>query len=140
MARSVEQSDGGGEPRVRGAALGLPAEGPGSVAGLLPRAGALAVDWLLAVLVAGAFLASLSPFGPLLVYAAVQVALVSTLGHGPGHRLFRLRVVSAAGGRAGVGAVVLRTLLILLVVPAVVFDENGRGLHDLAAGTVVVRR
>ena len=33
-----------------------------------------------------------------------------------------------------------RTALLLLVVPAVVQDGDGRGLHDRAAGTVIVRR
>ena len=34
----------------------------------------------------------------------------------------------------------LTPLLLVLVIPAVVMDEDGRGLHDRAAGTVVVRR
>lgn len=33
-----------------------------------------------------------------------------------------------------------RTVLLCLVIPAVVWDSAGRGLHDVAAGTVVVRR
>jgi uncharacterized RDD family membrane protein YckC len=36
-------------------------------------------------------------------------------------------------------AIVVRTGLLLLVLPAVVYDRDGRGLHDRAAGTVVVR-
>jgi len=34
----------------------------------------------------------------------------------------------------------LRTLLICLVVPPVIYNRDRRGLHDLAAGTVTVRR
>ena len=34
----------------------------------------------------------------------------------------------------------VRTGLLLLVVPAVVQDGDGRSLHDRAAGTVIVRR
>jgi len=37
-------------------------------------------------------------------------------------------------------AALVRTLLLGLVIPAVVTDDDGRGLHDRAAGTVVVRR
>jgi len=33
----------------------------------------------------------------------------------------------------------LRTLLICLVIPAVIWDRDGRGLQDRAAGTVVVK-
>jgi hypothetical protein len=33
----------------------------------------------------------------------------------------------------------VRTLLICLVIPAVVFDEDQRGMHDRAVGTALVR-
>jgi uncharacterized RDD family membrane protein YckC len=33
----------------------------------------------------------------------------------------------------------VRTLLLCLFVPAVVVGRDGRGLHDLAAGTRIVR-
>ena len=33
----------------------------------------------------------------------------------------------------------LRTLLLCLLIPALIWDRDGRGLHDKAAGTVVVR-
>ncbi|MCU1514874.1 MAG: hypothetical protein JWO10_1964, partial [Microbacteriaceae bacterium] len=34
----------------------------------------------------------------------------------------------------------LRTVLLSLVIPAVIWDLDQRGLHDKAAGTVLVRR
>jgi uncharacterized RDD family membrane protein YckC len=34
----------------------------------------------------------------------------------------------------------VRALLIALVIPALLFDENQRGLHDRAAGTILLRR
>jgi hypothetical protein len=37
------------------------------------------------------------------------------------------------------GRVVLRTLLICLVIPALVLDSDGRGLHDRAVDSVVLR-
>jgi hypothetical protein len=33
----------------------------------------------------------------------------------------------------------LRTLLILLVIPALVMDSDGRGLHDRIVGSRVIR-
>ena len=39
----------------------------------------------------------------------------------------------------GLGRILLRTLLILLVIPAVVFDSEGRGLHDRIASSAVLR-
>ena len=120
--------------------LGRPERGPGSVATLTRRAGALLVDWLVALLVGRTLLEGLSSFGPLLVFAVVQVLLVGTLGYSFGHRLLGLVVERPRGGPAGPVAALVRTLLLVLVIPAVVLDEDGRGLHDRAAGTVVVRR
>ena len=39
----------------------------------------------------------------------------------------------------GLGRAALRTLLICLVIPAVVMDSYGRGLHDRAVGSIVLR-
>ena len=36
--------------------------------------------------------------------------------------------------------VVLRTFLLCLAVPALIWDRDGRGLHDKAAGSVVLTR
>jgi len=104
------------------------------------RALALGVDWLLALLVGETLLPGLSSFAPLLVFLVVQVALVGTLGYGVGHGVLGLRVERATGGAAGAVAALVRTVLLGLVIPAVVTDDDGRGLHDRAAGTVVVRR
>jgi uncharacterized RDD family membrane protein YckC len=123
-----------------GRRLGLPPQGTGSVASIGRRALALLVDWLLALLVANAFLDGLGSFGPLVVFAVVQVLLVGTLGFAVGHRLLGIVVVRVGGGPAGPVAALVRTALLVLVVPAVVLDPDSRGLHDRAAGTVVVRR
>ncbi|MDP7384097.1 MAG: hypothetical protein QF382_08490, partial [Acidimicrobiales bacterium] len=56
-----------------------------------------------------------------------------------GQRLVRLRVVSIDGGRVPLWRVLVRTLLICLVIPAVVYDDDGRGVHDRLAHTRVVR-
>jgi uncharacterized RDD family membrane protein YckC len=123
-----------------GQRLGLPPGGRGSVAPMTRRVLALVVDWLLAVLVARTFLESLASFGPLVVFAVVQVLLVGTIGFSIGHRLLGLEVLRPDGGPAGPVAALVRTALLALVVPAVIMDEDGRGLHDRLGGTVVVRR
>ncbi|MBX9246160.1 RDD family protein [Actinotalea ferrariae] len=157
--------DQGDAPSARPSALGLPASGPGSRATLGRRVLALLVDWTLSLAVAaqvfpdptspapGIFAAD--PTGTLGVFAVSTAVLVSTLGFTIGHRLVGIRVVRVrdlAGGRGGAGdgpraprapgvvAGVVRTLLLCLVIPAVVWDGEGRGMHDAAAGTVLVRR
>jgi uncharacterized RDD family membrane protein YckC len=50
-----------------------------------------------------------------------------------------MRVVSRSGGWIGILRPVIRTLLIVLVIPAVIWDSDQRGLHDRMAGTVLIR-
>lgn len=123
-----------------GQAVGRPPSGAGSVAPMTRRVLALLVDWLLALLVGSLLLPGLSSFGPLVVFGVVQVLLVGTIGFSVGHRLLGLVVTRVDSGPLGPVSALVRTALLLLVIPAVVMDEDGRGLHDRAAGSVVVRR
>jgi len=50
-----------------------------------------------------------------------------------------VRVVRLDGKPVGLLRSLVRTLLLLAVVPPLVFDRDLRGLHDKAAGTIVVR-
>ena len=56
-----------------------------------------------------------------------------------GQRLLGVSVVRMDGGRLALWRVFVRTLLICLIIPAVVYDNTGRGLHDRAAGSVAIR-
>jgi uncharacterized RDD family membrane protein YckC len=151
MGSWLEGTPGGGQTG-RGARLGLPPDGPGSLATLGRRVVALVVDWTLATLVAFLFfrpvadgffesVSALPAWSQPLVFAIENVLLVSTLGFTVGHRLLGLRVrrVAEPARMVGIGRALLRTVLLCLVVPAVVWDSDGRGLHDRAAGTVLVR-
>lgn len=104
----------------------------------LRRVGALGVDWLVALLIA-TLLPWESPLVPLAVFALEQVLLVGTLGHSLGHRLLGLHVQREGGGDAGPVAALIRTALIVAVLPPLITDQGGRGLHDRAAGTEIVR-
>ena len=121
-----------------GRALGLPRTGPGSIARPGRRVVALCVDWAACLAISAAFFHgdSLVTLG---IFALEQILLVGTVGYGLGHRLLGLKVVRLGGGPAGFSAAILRTLLLCLVIPAVVFDVDQRGLHDKAAKTVLVR-
>ena len=77
------------------------------------------------------------------IFALENLLLVSTVGFTIGHRLLgvQVRVLGAPDGVApGFARGAVRTVLLCLVIPAVVWDGDGRGLHDRAAGTVLVRR
>lgn len=121
-----------------GERLGLPATGTGSLGRIGRRIGALAIDWACAVLISIAFF-GYDQWATLSIFAIVQVLFLPTIGGSPGHRLVGLRVVPVRGGWIGLWRPIVRTLLLVLVIPAVIWDADHRGLHDKAAGTLLVR-
>jgi uncharacterized RDD family membrane protein YckC len=120
-----------------GQRLGLPESGPGSVASFGRRFTAILVDWLLCLFIAGGLLGD--PNWTPVVFGAENLVLVGTLGYGVGGRLLGVRVTRLGGGYPSALAVLVRTALLCLAIPALIWDRDGRGLHDRAAGTVVVR-
>jgi uncharacterized RDD family membrane protein YckC len=121
-----------------GQRLGLPKTGPGSLAKTGRRALALLIDWSLAMIVSQAFAQGDSTV-TLGVFALEQWLLVATLGYSVGHRLLGLRVQRLDGRYVGFWRTLIRVGLILLVIPATIWDADNRGLHDKAAGTVLLR-
>lgn len=132
-----------------GERLGLPQTGPRSIARVGRRIGALAIDYLAATIIAAGFLgfdqfalpseAGLSQFSPMLVFAVLQIVFIPFAGGSPGHRILGMRVVRYGGGWVGLWRPIIRTLLLVLVISAVIWDADQRGLHDKAAGTVLIR-
>lgn len=127
----------------RGKGLGLPEEGPGSVAPLGRRFGALFIDWTLCMLIAYGLLArgdqQAAGNWALGVFLVMSLLTVGTIGCTPGKRILGVRVVAEDGGRLGFVRVAVRTVLLLLVIPALVWDRDGRGLHDRLSRSVQVR-
>ncbi|WP_279071318.1 RDD family protein [Microbacterium lacticum] len=132
-------TDAAAENSYPGERLGLPSAGGGSIARPGRRIAALAIDWACAVIVSIAFFAYDS-LATLVVFAIVQIVFIPTLGGSPGHRLLGMRVQLVTGGWVGLWRPIVRTVLLCLVIPAVIWDADQRGLHDKAAGTVLLRR
>jgi uncharacterized RDD family membrane protein YckC len=130
--------DTSGISKYPGERLGLPESGPGSVARAGRRIVAIVIDWTLALLISN-FLFSGDSWATLAVFAAEQILLIGTLGYSIGHRAVGIHVVRLGGTPAGPLAALVRTLLLCLVFPAVIFDPDQRGLHDKAVKTVLVR-
>jgi uncharacterized RDD family membrane protein YckC len=129
-----------------GERLGLPEEGPGSVAGWGKRLLALFVDWISSLLVTQVLAASIAMDAdteralPLLVFL-VQVTLFTALVGGSfGQVALRIAVVRLDRRPLTLLSALLRTFLICLVLPPLVFNRDNRGLHDLAVGTIAVNR
>jgi uncharacterized RDD family membrane protein YckC len=135
--------DAGADFGYRGEQLGLPEEGPGSIARPGRRLGALAVDWALCVLIAYGLITDgyrqATGNWALLVFFAMSVLTVGTIGFTPGKRLFGLRVVHLDTGTVNPVRVLLRSALLCVAIPALIWDRDGRGLHDRLARTVEVR-
>lgn len=130
------QERGLGYPGQR---LGLPDQGSGSLARTGRRLVALALDWVGSLLVSTGFFGG-DPWATLGVFAVLHVLTVGTIGASPGHALLGMRLRRLDGGWAGPLPALVRTVLLCLVVPAVIYDRDQRGLHDRAARTVLVRR
>lgn len=141
MPASTPQRFGDLEPsKWPGERLGLPESGPRSVGRIGRRIVAILIDWGLAALPAyllvGGTNASVWNF---VFFALMQVIFIPTIGGSIGHRLVGLRVVPIAGGWVGIWRPIVRTLLLCLVIPLLVWDSDQRAFHDKIAGTVLVR-
>ena len=73
------------------------------------------------------------------IFAIMQVVFLPTLGGSIGHRVFGLRLILLTGGWVGVWRPLVRTALLVIVVPALVWDSDQRGFHDKVAGTILIR-
>ncbi|MGV3711675.1 RDD family protein [Pseudolysinimonas sp.] len=131
------------DSRWPGERLGLPESGPRSIARLGRRIAALAIDWALATGLSLAFFARepwvTDPFVTLALFAGIQLLFLLVLNGGVGHLVLGMRVVPLTGGRLAPWRAFVRTVLVSLFVPAVIMDADQRGLHDRAAGTLLVR-
>jgi len=127
-----------GDPeKYPGEKFGLPERGSRSVAGMGRRLLALLIDWLASMVVA---LAIFHSAGWTLVVFGVEVYLLTALtGFTVGKRLLGLRVARLDGKPVGFWWSLVRTILLLTVIPPLVTDRDLRGLHDRAANTIVIR-
>ena len=133
---------------------GMPSPGSPQAASFGRRFVAWLVDWVLCTLVVFGLLGFDYQLGPdaqpdlflgaptsswavLGVFAAENLLLVTLLGSTVGHRLLGLQVWQVRVGAFPL-QVLVRTALLCLFVPALV-TRSGRGLHDVVAGTRIVR-
>jgi uncharacterized RDD family membrane protein YckC len=145
IGNAASSGGGGDEESYPGERFGMPATGRGSAAGFGRRLAALTVDWLLGYLIAGLFAGPDALASPnfswtvMGVWFVLTVIAVAAFGITPGMAVLGIRVASLRSDLVGVPRAVLRTALLALVLPALVRDADGRGWHDRAASTVVVR-
>jgi uncharacterized RDD family membrane protein YckC len=102
------------------------------------RFGGIAIDWASAVLISVAFF-HYDAWATTALFVILQIVFIPTIGGSIGHRLVGLRVVPMTGGWVGLWRPIVRTVLLAIVIPAVIWDSDQRGFHDKIAGTVLIR-
>jgi uncharacterized RDD family membrane protein YckC len=104
------------------------------------RFGALLIDWALCLLVAAFYANPTRVAWPaVLVLVVLDTVCIGLFGRTPGMAVTGVRCISFAdGGAIGLARALLRAILLALLIPAVIMDANRRGLHDRAAGSVVI--
>jgi uncharacterized RDD family membrane protein YckC len=134
-------------PGYPGETLGLPPNGPGSLAPTGRRLLALLIDWLIAAGLAllpvrfGAISESSLATTQLVVWLVLGAVAVRLYGFTPGQLALGLEVAGVDGRvPVGIGRALARGALIFLVIPPLFIDSDGRGLQDRLTGTAVVRR
>lgn len=131
------------ENRWPGERLGLPESGPRSIGRLGRRILALCIDWAIATLISVAFFSvgpwQTNPWITLGLFAAEQFVFLLIVNGSVGHLILGMRVVPVVPARLGLWRPLVRTILLCLAVPALVWDRDQRGLHDRFVGTALVR-
>ena len=110
------------------------------------RLAAITLDWLACYAIIAALSGGIGQMEPnrspiILALFFCEVTILTALtGASLGQRVFGLRVVRFSNGEAvSPMQALLRTIFLVLVVTAVTYDENGRGIHERISGTVLAR-
>ena len=127
--------------------LGLPESGRGSLASWRSRVAALLLDWAASMAVAvglfGTEVLTGSGWRAWMILAVffVESSLLVALASGSfGQLICRIAVVRLDTEPVGYPRAVLRQALVSLALPPLIIGPDRRGLHDMAATTVVVNR
>jgi len=115
---------------------------PFETASWAQRALALVIDWAACWLVVSFFAGWHSSHGwwAILAYVVESTLFTATLGGSFGKLITRLRTVRIDGDPRPLDPIrtLARQILIAVVIPPLIYKPDGRGLHDLAAGTATV--
>jgi uncharacterized RDD family membrane protein YckC len=114
------------------------------------RALGITIDWLAAYAITLGFFSGRGDFfersrgagGTVLLVMALEYLVLVTFGGASfGHRIVGLKVVRFSdGGAATPIQALIRTVLLIVIVTAITFDENGRGINERLSNTVLIKR
>ena len=133
------------EPAYPGEQFGLPEHGPGSQASVLRRMGAVLIDWIICQIAAVLITLNTDQLGdwPTLTYLlwlALGILCGWLFARTPGMAMLGMGVARMdANEPVGFWRAAVRTILTGFVLPAALVDADGRGMHDRATNTTVIR-
>jgi hypothetical protein len=129
-----------------GKLLGLPQDGPRSIASMVQRVFALLIDWIICYAMSFFITQSTDALGGaefvvLVLWMIWRIVTVWLFGQSPGHAIMGIGVSRVDDPEARVGLIraIVRTVLTVFIFPPLVQDTDSRGMHDRATGTAVVR-
>jgi len=104
----------------------------------------LLIDWALCYFITWGFFADpgTGAFTPIVYFLYLgQYLFFSILGGAtPGHRIVGLKIVNFSDGQMPTPKqALIRTALLAIVITAITFDQNGRGINERFSGTVLIR-
>ena len=104
----------------------------------------LLIDWALCYFITWGFFADpgTGAFTPIVYFLYLgQYLFFSILGGAtPGHRIVGLKIVRFSDGQMPTPKqALIRTALLAIVITAITFDQNGRGINERFSGTVLIR-
>ena len=109
---------------------------------------AISLDWLASYLIAIAFFSGSGAFldrtpqagvPALIIFFSQYFLLITLQGASAGHRICRMRIVNFEdGGRPTLLQALIRGVLMVIVITAITYDENGRGIHERLSKTKIV--
>ena len=132
-------------PEYPGQFLGLPKEGAGAQASVARRMGGVAIDWAIAWAVAAFIHANTTFFGgtstlTYLLWIVLGIVCGWLFARTPGMAVLGMGVARVdAEEPVGLWRAAVRTLLTAFILPAALVDADGRGMHDRATNTTVIR-
>ena len=113
------------------------------------RLAAITIDWLASYAIAFAFFAGGGSYSDRivgtrlstpLIFVAEYAILVALTGASFGHRLLRLKVVDFShGGLPTIRQALIRSGLMVIIITAITYDEDGRGIHERFSQTKLER-
>ena len=108
---------------------------------------ALVLDWLMSYAIVAALTGGIGgtysnrEFSVLALFFTEFFILSALQGASAGHRIVGIRIVRFSDkGPITAKQALIRTVLLCLVVTAITYDDDGRGVHERLSNTVLIRR